>query len=227
MQELTQEDLKGLQSKSLEMAKYFKAFCEKHDLTFYFCGGCCIGAVRTGGFIPWDDDVDVFMPRESYERLRELWPEYADSRYQLVESDETFIDHDIFVAIRDAQTTFIKPYQRLTKVQVNRIVAIDERDVWRASSQGAAIPRVAQTAILFMNHTNSRIYIGPAIAGQRRPVGRTVIDKHYFDLADSLSEQRIEAAGQILLRIVHRHNNRNFRLCCIALNHPAHLALVV
>ena len=112
MQELTQEDLKGLQSKSLEMAKYFKAFCEKHDLTFYFCGGCCIGAVRTGGFIPWDDDVDVFMPRESYERLRELWPEHADSRYQLVESDETFIDHDIFVAIRDAQTTFIKPYQR-------------------------------------------------------------------------------------------------------------------
>ena len=113
MQELTQEDLKGLQSKSLEMAKYFKAFCEKHGLTFYFCGGCCIGAVRTGGFIPWDDDVDVFMPRESYERLRELWPEHADSRYQLVESDETFIDHDIFVAIRDAQTTFIKPYQRL------------------------------------------------------------------------------------------------------------------
>ncbi len=39
MQELTQEDLKGLQSKSLEMAKYFKVFCEKHDLTFYFCGG--------------------------------------------------------------------------------------------------------------------------------------------------------------------------------------------
>ncbi len=51
----------------------------------------------------------MFMPRESYERLRELWPEHADSRYQLVESDETFIDHDIFVAIRDAQTTFIKP----------------------------------------------------------------------------------------------------------------------
>ena len=50
MQELTQEDLKGLQSKSLEMAKYFKAFCEKHDLTFYFCGGCCIAHFQKSRF---------------------------------------------------------------------------------------------------------------------------------------------------------------------------------
>ena len=68
-------DLKAIQARSLEMAEYFVAFCKEHDLLCYLCGGGAIGALRNKGFIPWDDDLDFFMPRKDYEKLAELWPQ--------------------------------------------------------------------------------------------------------------------------------------------------------
>mgnify|MGYP004663626933 FL=1 len=53
------------------MLKYFHEICEKYHLTYYICGGTLIGAVREQGFIPWDDDVDIMMPRKDYEWLLE------------------------------------------------------------------------------------------------------------------------------------------------------------
>ncbi|MFR1256265.1 MAG: LicD family protein, partial [Eubacterium sp.] len=54
-------EIKELQNKCLEITLVFKEFCEKHGLLFYLCGGGCIGAIRHHGFVPWDDDLDVFM----------------------------------------------------------------------------------------------------------------------------------------------------------------------
>ncbi|BED91714.1 MAG: glycosyl transferase [Candidatus Improbicoccus pseudotrichonymphae] len=70
---LGKEDLRNLQMKNLEMFNYFKNFCEKNNLIFFVCGGCCIGTIRHEGFIPWDDDMDVFMLRNDYEKFKSLW----------------------------------------------------------------------------------------------------------------------------------------------------------
>ena len=111
--ELTPEQLCAMQMKSLEMFHYLKAFCEEHGLLVYFCGGCCIGALRHKGFIPWDDDVDVMMPREDYEKLAELWPKYADtSRYSYVRSDESLVTGDLMAKICDNNTTCVTVYQQ-------------------------------------------------------------------------------------------------------------------
>lgn len=58
-----------LQRIERDLLRVFVEICEKHQLRYFLCGGTLLGCVRSNGFIPWDDDVDVDMPREDYERF--------------------------------------------------------------------------------------------------------------------------------------------------------------
>ena len=105
-------EIKELQNKCLEITLVFKEFCEKHGLLFYLCGGGCIGAIRHHGFVPWDDDLDVFMPRADYEKMCKLWVEEMDqSKYRLSRADEDHFERSQLTAITDEDTTFIKERQ--------------------------------------------------------------------------------------------------------------------
>ncbi|MDQ0279282.1 lipopolysaccharide cholinephosphotransferase [Arthrobacter silviterrae] len=53
----------------LEMALELKRICEKHDITYFLLAGSALGAIRHGGFIPWDDDIDFGMTRSDYDRF--------------------------------------------------------------------------------------------------------------------------------------------------------------
>lgn len=64
--------LKEMQQVYLELLKEFDSLCCEHGLRYDLAGGSLLGAVRHGGFIPWDDDIDVCMPRPDYLRLLEL-----------------------------------------------------------------------------------------------------------------------------------------------------------
>lgn len=69
MKELTFDEIK---QKELELLIAFDDFCSKNNLKYILTGGTLIGAVRHKGFIPWDDDIDVEMPRPDYERFKEM-----------------------------------------------------------------------------------------------------------------------------------------------------------
>ena len=105
-------ELRELQDKSLEILLVFKDFCEKNKLLFYFCGGCCIGTLRHGGFIPWDDDIDVFMPRNDYEKLSKIWPvQMKNTKYSINRDSKDLFLRSLLTAISDEETTFIKERQ--------------------------------------------------------------------------------------------------------------------
>lgn len=110
-----------MQQRGLQMALFFDGFCREHGLTYFLCGGCCIGTVRHGGFIPWDDDVDVFMPRADYEKLKELWRDTEDYAIQYTTRD--FLTQNLFLTICDNHTTFIKTYQK--DLDINHGVVLD------------------------------------------------------------------------------------------------------
>ena len=71
--------LKELQDEELRLLLAFDAFCKEHGLRYSLEAGTLIGAVRHKGFIPWDDDVDLSMPRPDYDRLLELQGELPSS----------------------------------------------------------------------------------------------------------------------------------------------------
>lgn len=63
------EKLRQLQLVELDLFKRFAAFCAENGITYYALGGTLLGAVRHEGFIPWDDDMDIGLPREDYDRF--------------------------------------------------------------------------------------------------------------------------------------------------------------
>lgn len=69
------QNLSQLQTEELKILKIFIKLCDENDLTYFVCGGSFLGAVRHQGFIPWDDDIDVAMPRPDFEKFLKIAPE--------------------------------------------------------------------------------------------------------------------------------------------------------
>lgn len=77
---------KSLQNIILNIAYDLDLFCQKNDIRYRLMGGSALGAKRHGGFIPWDDDLDVFMTPTEYEKFRDAFHKYGDTeKYYLQE----------------------------------------------------------------------------------------------------------------------------------------------
>ena len=78
---LTDEEIRATQEILLGMIDDFDALCKAYRLQYFLTGGSALGAVRENGFIPWDDDIDIIMPRKDYERLPEIVEREYDEKY--------------------------------------------------------------------------------------------------------------------------------------------------
>lgn len=78
---MKQLDLEEIKKIELGILLHFDSFCKENHIRYYLSNGTLLGAVKYGGFIPWDDDIDVFVPREDYNRLMRI---YSDmEKYKL------------------------------------------------------------------------------------------------------------------------------------------------
>lgn len=105
-----------------EMFAWFHAFCAEHDLRYYMLGGTMLGAVRHQGFIPWDDDIDVGMPREDYNKLAELLAEHKSEKYILETPNSDSKEYLYPISkLYDINTTLIEN----TRYKIKRGVYLD------------------------------------------------------------------------------------------------------
>lgn len=108
-------NLSRLQLRLCEMLQFFHSFCLEHGLTYYAVAGTMLGAVRHKGFIPWDDDVDVCMPRDDYERLK-TFTGLIDGKYVFETVDSPDVSYCYpFTKMYDTTTTLIANNYYMTK----------------------------------------------------------------------------------------------------------------
>ena len=113
MKELTLDELKQIE---LETLKMFHAFCVENNIRYYLAYGTLLGAVRYKKFIPWDDDVDLLIPREDYDRLITLFKD--NERYRLYSFERNKDYHFPFAKLCDMTTLKVEDFYPNAKVKL-------------------------------------------------------------------------------------------------------------
>ena len=116
MKKLSNQELKKLQKIELEMLYEFDRICKRHNLVYILAGGSCLGAVRHDGFIPWDDDIDIHMPRSDYEKFLTIQEEELNKDKYYFESLETTENYPfVFAKIRRRNSIYAESISDIDK----------------------------------------------------------------------------------------------------------------
>jgi lipopolysaccharide cholinephosphotransferase len=115
--------IRSVQMAELDIVKIVDRLCSKHHLNYYLIGGSALGAVRHGGFIPWDDDVDIGMPRDDYQKFLQICEkELPEGLFlQTRQTDPNFFYS--YAKIRNNKTTFIE--YEVRNLKINHGIFID------------------------------------------------------------------------------------------------------
>jgi len=102
------ENLRPCQLKQLDILEVIDGICRKHNIEYWLDGGTLLGAVRHGGFIPWDDDIDIAMRKEALEKFIKVAPsELPDGLFlQTPESDP--LSKEPIIKVRDLNSLYIE-----------------------------------------------------------------------------------------------------------------------
>ena len=124
---LTNKEIQQIQKVELEMLIEFDRICRKYDITYSIDGGTLLGAIRHGGFIPWDDDADVIMNRSEYEKFLKVVDEELDnSRFYFQDVNRTIGYRWGYGKLRRKYTKFIRlnqefmPYEQGVFMEIGR-----------------------------------------------------------------------------------------------------------
>ena len=105
---MTIDEIREYQLAQLELITTVDKLCAELGLTYYIIGGTLLGAVRHSGFIPWDPDIDIAMPREDYEKLREYFVRNESERffYQHYSTEKNHFPAHALIRIKNSHVIF-------------------------------------------------------------------------------------------------------------------------
>ena len=104
---MSQQSVRMVQDKIFETMKFIDKLCRENGIVYYIMGGTALGAVRHGGFIPWDDDLDIFMTPDQYKKFKTVFENSNSKQFILQEwrTDKKYLE---YAKIRMNGTTFIE-----------------------------------------------------------------------------------------------------------------------
>ncbi len=118
-------EMKKVWAVELDLLNEFSECCKKHQLKWFVHAGTMLGAVRHKGFIPWDDDIDVVMPREDYEKFCKIAPDEFSHPYFFQNEDTDRFFARSFSRLRNSETTAILESEKAFCFPFNQGIFID------------------------------------------------------------------------------------------------------
>ena len=122
---LVSTEMKTLWSVQLKILETVDAICRKYDIKYCLFAGSLLGAIRHKGFIPWDDDVDIAMPRREYERFLEIAPKELPAHFFLQNSLTDPEWRSQFSRVTNSNTMCVAKVYVQNRVRFNMGVSID------------------------------------------------------------------------------------------------------
>ena len=104
---MNNQTVKEVQEKILEIMSFIDTICRQENITYHIMGGTALGAVRHGGFIPWDDDLDIFMTPSEYERFKTAFDKLGSDKF-IIQQWSTAKGYLEYAKVRMNGTTFIE-----------------------------------------------------------------------------------------------------------------------
>ena len=153
------EKMKKIWKCELDLLEKFISVCEKYELRYFMSGGSLLGAIRHKGFIPWDDDIDVDMFREDYEKLIKIAPEEFTGNlfFQTSYNDNGYVRPH--VQIRNSDTTAIVEHEKGLKFNQGIFIDIFPLD---AVPRNKVMKRIQSIVMFFwMNFLRAGIMVNP------------------------------------------------------------------
>lgn len=116
MKEIGMPELKRIQ---MDILSAVDSFCNDNNITYSMAYGTLLGAVRHRGYIPWDDDIDICMMRDDYERFVESFPDLMDGHYKIASYKRTPNWHTPFSKVYDSRTSLRQKKAKTIDIGVN------------------------------------------------------------------------------------------------------------
>ena len=199
MANISKKELDDLKKVELEILIDVANFCDKHNLTYFLVGGTLLGSIRHSGFIPWDDDIDIGMPRNDYEKFIEL---YRSDKYylQALESDSSY--WQCYAKVRKSHTLVI---ERVIKdLNINKEIGIDIFPFDLVNANNYSDVKIRATLIRSIRDT---IQVKKKIKG--------ISDCHYKILTRLLKIFSVKRLYKINKKLMTKDNNKdsNILMC--------------
>lgn len=144
-------DFKKLQQTQMEIMDEVHRVCEKNSIVYYIIGGTALGARRHGGFIPWDLDIDIAMPRKDYDHFMDIWKTEMASRFVVRDYNNTehFTHPHALVCIKNTVLEYI--YDKYNRNEENLGIYLDifpldksPEDAWLQKRQAKKLHNISR-----------------------------------------------------------------------------------